>query len=137
MLIHQMLADGRITPQQAGELIDAIEGTEGPSHVPAGHWGHQADRSRGRRSITLDRLKDARAHGVTREFIDDLKAEGVSGLSLDELIYLRDHGVTADYIRSMREAGYGDLSPEQLVELRDHGVDSQYMRELEEVLVEE
>jgi hypothetical protein len=36
---------------------------------------------------------------------------------------LRDHGVSADYIADMKEAGYTPANPEELVMARDHGVD--------------
>jgi hypothetical protein len=35
---------------------------------------------------------------------------------------MRNHGVTAEWIRNVREHGYKDLTVDQLIEMRSHGV---------------
>ncbi len=78
------------------------------------------------------RLERRLAHQQRRR--DRLHRRLDSGYTVDHLIRLRLHGVTPEYVEEMRDAGYGDLSPEELSELRIHGVSGDYVGEMRELL---
>jgi beta-lactamase regulating signal transducer with metallopeptidase domain len=62
-------------------------------------------------------------------YIEGLQSAGLKDLTVDEIIALKIHGVTADYIREMRAVGLEANSPE-LVSLKIHQVTPQYVQGL-------
>jgi hypothetical protein len=60
-------------------------------------------------------------HGVTPQFIREMKELGYGNLSREKLVQFRIHGVNAQFVREVREAGYKDLSADELVEFSIHG----------------
>ncbi len=44
-------------------------------------------------------------HGVTAEYVREMRAEGLDGLSLGQLTEMRMHGVNSEYVREMRDFG--------------------------------
>ena len=79
---------------------------------------------------TLDELVRARDHGVTPEYVQEIKALGFSAQTLEQFVRLRDHGVKSEYVKELRAAGYDKLAPEDIVRVRDHGVTAAYIRDL-------
>lgn len=59
-------------------------------------------------------------HGVTPQFMQGLQRLGYHP-SADELVRLVDHGVSVAFIQRMRSHGYTNLSADDLIRLRDHG----------------
>ncbi len=78
-------------------------------------------------SFSLDKAIELMDHGVNAEFIQSMKKEGFAQVSLDRAIELRDHGVTVEFVRHIRAAGFPKLTLEQAVELVDHGVNSEFI----------
>jgi beta-lactamase regulating signal transducer with metallopeptidase domain len=62
-------------------------------------------------------------------YIEGLQSAGLKSLTVDEIIALKIHGVTPDYIRELRAAGIEANSPE-LVSLKIHQVTPDYIRGL-------
>ena len=56
-------------------------------------------------------------------------ARATRSCRFDMLLKVRDHGVTPEYVREMKGLGYS-LSPEELVRARDHGVTTECVREM-------
>jgi len=77
----------------------------------------------------IEKLIEARDHGVTPEFISDLKKMGYS-FNLDKAIELVDHGVNAAFIQSLKKEGFGQVSLDRAIELRDHGVTVEFIRHI-------
>jgi hypothetical protein len=69
-----------------------------------------------------DKLVAFRIHGVSTEFIQQLKGLGYRHPEVDQLIAMRIHGVTPEYIQSLRTHGMKDLTVNQLVSLRIQGI---------------
>ena len=59
----------------------------------------------------------------------DLTALGYQRVPLDVLIAARDHGISPEYIREMRDVGYR-LTMDELTKARDHGVSAEDVRQL-------
>jgi len=62
-------------------------------------------------------------------YIEGLQSAGLKDLTVDEIIAMKIHGVTPDYIRELRAAGIEASSPE-LVSLKIHEVTPDYIRAL-------
>jgi beta-lactamase regulating signal transducer with metallopeptidase domain len=77
----------------------------------------------------IDLLIRARDHGVTPEYVDELKQLGYT-VSLEQAIRLKDHGVSADFIRDIQKEGYSQISLDRAVELIDHGVTPEFIHQV-------
>jgi hypothetical protein len=72
-------------------------------------------------STNIDLIIKAHDHGVTSEFLADLKKLGYT-VGLEQAIKLMDHGVSVDFLQSLQKEGYGLVSLDKAVRLMDHGV---------------
>jgi hypothetical protein len=144
--VLEMLAAGTITPDQAAELLDAMDDRE-PQPSPV-HARPRPERNRergGRRrggrhrdhgkikDSALAELAEARLMGVTPEYIRELQEAGLGELSLGELTELRTHGVDGDFIAEMRDLGFTNLDIEELMELKISGVNEDFLRDMHEL----
>ncbi|HLJ66275.1 MAG TPA: hypothetical protein VKX16_02795 [Chloroflexota bacterium] len=132
--ILHMVADGTITPEQGGELLDLVD-EEQPEPAPAAGFVRRSSprRSAGQSGVSQEairRLTEASIHGVNAAFIRELGEHGISDLSLEELIELRVHGVSGTFIREMRELGFDHLTAKELAELSIHGINADFVREM-------
>jgi hypothetical protein len=133
--ILQMLMSGRVTIEQADQLLEAL-GTEFPAgaHEPAtgtGRHGRRDDRTAGFvAGLTPEQLIELRNHGVSGAFVQQMRAAGLGDLRVDDLIELYDHDVTPRFVRELREAGFSGLTCHELVELVNHGVSASFMRQM-------
>ena len=78
-------------------------------------------------NVSVDKLIEAKEHGVTPEFVSELQQMGYKNFSLDKAIELKDHGVNAEFIAELRKMGYPDISLDKAIELRDHGVNADFV----------
>lgn len=78
--------------------------------------------------LTARELVEMKIHGVKPEFVRGLKAAGYQ-LSSRELVEMKIHGVTNEFLRELKQAGF-DLPHRQIVEMKIHGIDADYIREL-------
>jgi hypothetical protein len=53
---------------------------------------------------------------------------GFSDLSPSNLVEMRIHGVTPEFIKEIRDAGYPDIKISKLIEFRIHGIDKDYIK---------
>lgn len=137
MQVLEMLAAGKITAEQADELLDAL-GDVASARQSEKTWTRQEYRvPRNGESVmipTIEKLTEARMHGVSRQYAQEMREAGYSDLTLQDLMHLKMHGVNAKFVREMRDVGLGSLSPQQLGELRMHGVDADYIREMQDLV---
>ncbi len=73
------------------------------------------------RRISSEQLISMRIHGVSPEFIEELEALGYDRVSPDELISMRIHGVTISFIERARNRGFNDLSIDDMVSMLCEG----------------
>jgi hypothetical protein len=133
--ILEMLVAGRVTVEQAEQLLEALDGPS-PS-ASRGVVAQAAAQPRGDEhtgdffaTLTTEQLVALRESDVSRAFVEQMRAAGLNALSVEDLIELHDEGITPHFVLDLREAGLADLTPDQLVELYCHGVDAAYVREL-------
>src|SRR5437763_16670786 len=96
MKILEMLAEGKITVDDANALLAAVGDDVAPPAVQA-------------------------KPPVSRAFSEETST-GVREMTIEQLAEMRLHGVNADFIRELHSIGYGPFQPGELIELRDHGV---------------
>jgi beta-lactamase regulating signal transducer with metallopeptidase domain len=77
----------------------------------------------------VDKIMKARDHGVTTEFLSDLKNAGYT-VSLEEAIRLKDHGVSVGFLLAMQKEGFGHISIDEAVRLIDHGVSVEFIQRI-------
>ena len=115
--LRRLVSDALDTPQ----LVRLINHGAGLRYI-------QGMTDAGFGKLQSDEYRRARDHGVTPEFVRDMRSLGVK-IPLEELVRLRDHGVTAEYVRQMRAAGI-DVGHDELVRARDHGVSAEFVRRM-------
>lgn len=71
-------------------------------------------------------------HGVSNDYVSQLKNVQFSQKNVESLVRLHDHGVTARYMQAMQSMGYR-LSAEDLVRMVDHGVTVRYVQGLKDL----
>jgi len=67
-------------------------------------------------------LSDFGIHGVTPQFIEELRAMGYKDLPAKTLIEMKIFGVTPDYIRKLEKMGYKTVPIEKMITLRQSGM---------------
>ncbi|HLL70272.1 MAG TPA: hypothetical protein VK363_02505 [Pyrinomonadaceae bacterium] len=80
---------------------------------------------------TADELRSMQIHGVTVEFIKELKALGYEPRSIRQLISMKIHGAGIDFIKSLAAHGYKLPSLDELIKMRVHGVSLKFIKDLE------
>jgi hypothetical protein len=74
-------------------------------------------------------LLEMRIHGVSLDYIQQMRAAGYTTLTAKDYVEMRIHGVTPELVSELKKAGY-DIPAKQVVEMRIHGVSPEYIREL-------
>ena len=82
------------------------------------------------RPSSMDQLVRMGEHGVSLEYVRDLKAQGYSVQSIELLTKMVDHGVTSSFIRELDGLGFKQLPVETLIRTVDHGVNARFINEL-------
>jgi hypothetical protein len=84
----------------------------------------------GYRNLTVDQLIRLKEHGVTGEYIRQIRATGQE-LSADDLVRFREHGVTPEFINEVKGTGFKDVKANDLIRLREHGADAAWIRQIQ------
>jgi beta-lactamase regulating signal transducer with metallopeptidase domain len=79
--------------------------------------------------LTPERLIAFRIHGVTPEFVEEVKAMGFRDVTADQLVAMRIHGVTPAFARAMKAEGF-DADLDQLIAFRIHGVSPEFLSDM-------
>src|SRR5690242_7825865 len=159
LMVLDMIAEGKITAEEAEQLFKAMEVIEdeatsdSPQLVPPlSHLSQltslSASPSTGGRSsakdliaalkeahidqVTLSDVQELQAHKLTAEYVREMRALGIEPDGLGEWIDLRVHDITPRYVRDLRDMGVTDLDVSELTELKDHGVSAKYIASLRE-----
>ncbi|HET8629379.1 MAG TPA: hypothetical protein VFL91_18315 [Thermomicrobiales bacterium] len=123
--VLQMLAEQRLTRDEAERLLDALD-VAAPAAAPA-RREDPAPASFAGLPCSVGDLIALRGMGVTRGYVDELRAAGLTGFDLGEAVALKGVGVDADYIAALVRAGLTNLDAGQLIALKGCGVDADYV----------
>jgi beta-lactamase regulating signal transducer with metallopeptidase domain len=69
---------------------------------------------------------------VTLDFVRAIRDTGLTS-SIGAVVELKDHGVSAEYVRDIRRAGFTSMSAYDISDLRDHGVEPAYLKGIKAV----
>jgi len=89
------------------------------------------------RSVTVHELVQMRIHGTTPEFVRGLQELFDGDVTIQDVTNLRIHGATLDYIRAMRDELGDDLTPQDITSMRIHGATPEFVREMRAMLADE
>ena len=81
----------------------------------------------GFRSVSAEQLTEARAVGLTGDYVRAMIGAGVRG-SFDDYVQLRVTGVRPEYVASLRRSGHDIRDPDKLVEMHVMGVTSRHLK---------
>jgi hypothetical protein len=112
--ILEMVASGRLTVEQADQLMDLFSAK---STTVAAKRPDQGQRSGGYTQETIGRIRGYRKSGDTV-----LTEAGLADLTVRQVISLYNYGVDADDVRALREDGVAGPTVERLLSLKKYGV---------------
>ena len=110
--VLEMLAAGKITIDQASQLIEALSG--------------EAD------SLAEQQERDERPDSPTTilEPQQALPQQDFNSFTFDQAIAMGTVGVKPDFVRKVREAGLTDLSFEQIIQMGTVGIEPEFIRSM-------
>jgi len=80
----------------------------------ASRWSNvKALESQGFKNVPVEDIVRTKDHGVSAEFVADMKEIGLKDLTLPQLVRLRDHGITPGFVNHARARGYKTTDPEE------------------------
>src|SRR5438309_11353300 len=110
-MVLEMLAEGKITIEQANQLIEVLgvpslsETEQWPGRIP--HEEH---------TIPRHEHQEYQVHQKHQEHRER------SHFTFDQMIELSEHEVEPGYLRSLRDAGLTDLTVDEIIQLNEHEV---------------
>lgn len=135
-IVLDMATEGRLTPQEAEQLLEALEAEPGdlspaPPALPAGQtqlpsYEQQPDWMT---NLTTEQIIELKIHGVNPAFVQQARQLGLTNLSFEQLIQLAVHGIDTTFIQQFRDAGLEDLTFDRLIEFSVHGVDAAFVKQ--------
>lgn len=135
MQVLNMLADNKLTVEQANQLLEALGDqpatTEQRAAVQRQTQPTATNQERDPRADRLaQQLADLKAVGVNAAFVREMEALGFVDLTPEQLVDLKAVGVNAQFVREMCDLDFGDLAPDQLQHLKAVGVNAEFIAEM-------
>jgi hypothetical protein len=145
--ILEMVKDGKISIEQADELLEALENAQPntpartspfeasplePEHKPRVEVRISRNTSGGK--YNFEQMIELGKFGVSAKFIRELAEVGLTDLSFDEVIELGKFGINPKFVLEMRqlseEFDLGELNFDRIIELGKFGVSANFVREM-------
>src|SRR5229473_3993665 len=118
-MVLEMLAAGKITIEQANQLIEVLGEQSFPE---AEQWTGQGQSSQSGQSVERKVL--------IQEQRGRKEAQGLPHFTFDQIIELSEHDVQPTYLRDLRDAGLTYLTIEQIIKLSEHEVGPAFLKAL-------
>jgi len=139
--VLEMLAAGKITIDQASQLIEALSGEadslaeqqerdERPDSPTTILEPQQALPQQDFNSFTFDQAIAMGTVGVKQDFVRKVREAGLTDLSFEQIIQMGTVGIEPDYVLKVREAGLTDLSFEQIIQMGTVGIEPEFIRSM-------
>ncbi len=150
--ILEMVKDGKISIEQADELLEALENAQpntpartspleanpfeasplGPEHKPLVEVRISRNTSGGK--YNFEQMIELGKFGVSPKFIRQIAEVGLTDLSFEDVIELGKFGISPKFVLEMRqlseEFDLGELNFERIIELGKFGVSAKFVREM-------
>jgi beta-lactamase regulating signal transducer with metallopeptidase domain len=121
--VARLAASNEAPAHHARESAPSQSGaSEGGSYI----GGLQAA---GLKDLTVDQIIALKIHGVTPEYIRELRAAGVEASSA-ELVSLRIHEVTPEFVRDLSAAGLSNLRVQDYLTARIQGITPDFVQKI-------
>ena len=142
--VLSMLESGKITPEQADELLEALQprsellaNVDLPSqntekaNPTARATTSKKKRSRRRGGFSTREIVEMGIHGVNPQFVRDM--QNVFGdLKFKQIMQLAIHDIKPGFVEEVRALDLEQLDFDTIVEMGIHGVDTQFVKDLAE-----
>jgi hypothetical protein len=136
--ILEMVKDGKISIEQADELLEALENAQ--PNTPARTSPFEANplepEHKPRAEVRIPRNTNGGKYnfGVSAKFVRQIAEVGLTDLSFNEVIELGKFGINPKFVLEMRqlseEFDLGELNFDRIIELGKFGVSAQFVREM-------
>ena len=140
--VLSMLESGKITPEQADELLEALQPrTEVLASVdlPSQSSEQQANRtaratsskkrSRKRGGFSTKEIVEMGIHDVNPQFVHDMQ-KLFGDLRFTQIMQLAIHDIKPSFVEEIRALNLEQLDFNTIVEMGIHGVDTQFVKDL-------
>lgn len=140
--ILEMVKDGKISIEQADELLEALENAvpNTPAHASPLEPEHKPrvevriSRSTNGGKYNFEQMIELGKFGVSPKFIRQIAEVGLTDLGFEDVIELGKFGISPKFVLEMRqlseEFDLGELNFERIIELGKFGVSAQFVREM-------
>ena len=88
-------------------------------------------RAQGMTDLTVQEIVQAKIHDVDPDFIKSVRDYGLD-VNLQEVIQFSIHDVDVEYIEKMKKLGFRDLSHQEIIQSSIHDVSPDYIQEIHE-----
>jgi hypothetical protein len=136
--VLEMLAQGRITVEQANQLLATLGLSDEPREDPRlderGRTTGQDEASPATSQVgawTFQQILQMAEVGVEPEYIRKVREVGLTDLSFEQILQMGTVGVEPEFVRATRQA-YPELSFDQIVQLGSAGLDPAFVRTVQE-----
>ncbi|HEY3993304.1 MAG TPA: hypothetical protein VGM01_10540 [Ktedonobacteraceae bacterium] len=126
--ILEMVASGKITVEQADQLIETLNAK---SLADAEKQTDQGQRTNEYSQEMLGKIRGARKTGEA-DYIRALREAGLTDLTVEQIVSLKSYKVSPEYIRALRETELTDLTVKQIISLNMYKISPAYIRALKE-----
>jgi hypothetical protein len=137
-----MVKDGKISIEQADELLEALENAvpNTPAHTSPLEPEHKPrvevriSRSTSNGKYNFEQMIELGKFGVSARFVRQIAEAGLTDLSFEDVIELGKFGISPKFVLEMRqlseEFDLGELNFDRIIELGKFGVSAKFVREM-------
>lgn len=137
--VLQLLAEGKLTVEQAHQLLEAMGEEQAASFErQSGSSDQRSFRAPGDARKKAPKLKPEQLikmamFGVDPTLGREMQRLGYPNLTVDQLTELSMYGVRPEFVRELQGLGLGDLSVDQITKMAMYGVRPEFVRQMRDL----